>query len=172
MSKALGPKQCTNFSVQLDKWLEKEQAREKEYVIRVATALARSVIVGGDYSPGSPVDTGFFRAAWRVGINAPPAPTADQDASEEQLSFKGMGQKKAKAAPGTYPDPMPEITGMLAGAVPGDMIYISNSVIYGPRLEYGHSQQAPAGFVRLTVAAFESICRDVRMQMGMSRATA
>lgn len=172
-TKMLGPKQCIDFSVKLDRWLEKEQAREKEFIIRVATALAREVIVGGEYSPGSPVDTGFFRAAWRVGINAPPAPSAPPPAPNDQLSFKGMGPKKAAAKEnGVFPDPMPEIMGMLSGALPGDVIYIANSVVYGPRLEYGHSQQAPQGFVRLTVAAFESICRDVKQKMGMNHATA
>jgi hypothetical protein len=37
----------------------------------------------------------------------------------------------------------------------GEIIYLTNSLPYARRLEYGWSKQAPAGMVRITVANFE-----------------
>jgi hypothetical protein len=39
----------------------------------------------------------------------------------------------------------------------GDTAYITNSLPYAIPLEFGHSQQAPGGMVRITVARFQQI---------------
>lgn len=46
---------------------------------------------------------------------------------------------------------------LTANYVRGQAIYITNSLPYGPRLEFGWSRQAPQGFVRVTVAEFSTI---------------
>jgi hypothetical protein len=42
----------------------------------------------------------------------------------------------------------------------GDTAYITNSLPYAIPLEFGHSQQAPGGMVRITVARFQQIVLD------------
>lgn len=44
----------------------------------------------------------------------------------------------------------------LDGWTPGQTIFITNSLPYSLALEYGHSKQAPGGFVRITVADFQN----------------
>lgn len=39
----------------------------------------------------------------------------------------------------------------------GSVVYLTNNVDYIQRLEYGHSQQAPNGMVRQSVALFEGV---------------
>lgn len=85
----------------------------------------------------SPVDTGRFRANWMVGIGAINTETFERfsDVSHEPLinSIKVNGQT----------------------------IYITNSLPYAQRLEYGWSKQAPDGMVRLTVAEMSSRAANV-----------
>ena len=49
---------------------------------------------------------------------------------------------------------------MTAGVHPlklGDTAYLVNNLPYAVPLEYGHSSQAPAGMVRVTIAEFQQI---------------
>jgi hypothetical protein len=43
----------------------------------------------------------------------------------------------------------------------GDLVYLSNTAPYIRRLEYGWSKQAPAGFIRLALAAGQQIADEV-----------
>ena len=53
------------------------------------------------------------------------------------------------------------ITLVIAGAQLGQTIYIGWTAAYILPLEYGHSQQAPAGFVRIAAAQWQRIVNDV-----------
>lgn len=75
----------------------------------------------------SPVDTGRFRANWNVSFGAVDAGTSD-----------GVSPARADA----------EIRKVLAQPA-GNITYLTNSLPYAIPLEYGHSQQAPNGMVRL-----------------------
>lgn len=82
----------------------------------------------------SPVDTGRFRGNWQISSGAPASgvmPTTDQ-------SGTGAAAEAAKA-----------LTIPLGGTV-----YFVNNLPYAQRLEYGWSQQAPQGMVRLTMREF------------------
>ena len=83
----------------------------------------------------SPVDTGRFRANWQVGIDAVGKRTDDVDKAGNATIAQGAGQIGQTAL--------------------GDSIWISNSLPYASRLEYGYSKQAPLGMVRVTIAEFE-----------------
>ena len=48
-----------------------------------------------------------------------------------------------------------------SGVQVGDRIGVVNNVEYIRALEYGHSQQAPQGMVRVTVAQWPAIVREV-----------
>lgn len=81
----------------------------------------------------SPVDTGRFRGNWQIDIH-----TAALNALE-RLDKSGQAT-------------ISEETLKLVEWKAGHLISIRNNVPYSVRLEYGYSQQAPTGMVRITVA--------------------
>jgi hypothetical protein len=84
----------------------------------------------------SPVDTGRFRANWQFGKDAIPNGTVEAD-------DKSGAQAQAEAAKAL-------VTGL------GGVLYYVNNLPYARRLEYGYSNQAPQGMVRLSVGEFRS----------------
>ena len=88
---------------------------------------------------------GRFRGNWQIGIGAP----ADGTLNTTDASGGATKTKLASA-----------IEKITAGGV----TYITNNLPYAIPLEYGHSTQAPAGMVRVTVARFQSIARQLAKQ--------
>lgn len=85
----------------------------------------------------SPVDTGRFRGNWQFGIGQPNTTvTEDTDKSGAKTLSSITAEVRAK----------------VTGPAARDVFWISNSLPYGQRLEYGYSKQAPGGMVRLTLA--------------------
>lgn len=143
----------SNFVADLNRWKAKLGPRLDDLTRHVGFECLENIVVGGDVAPGSPVDTGFFRAGWQVGINAlPPAlgPTTPDDPGADAVLSRNSVEEANLA---------------LLGAKAGDVIYANNDTAYGPDLEYGHSQQAPAGMVRLTCANGQAIVDKVARQM-------
>ena len=117
------------FAADLRAYCEKTQVDVERFTRRVALQIEASCV------GLSPVDTGRFRANWFIGIGSPYRQTSlmvDKDGSTTIL----------KAA------------GALEAWQPGQEIWVSNSLPYAQRLEYGWSKQAPGGMVRLTVQRF------------------
>lgn len=85
----------------------------------------------------TPVDTGRARASWRV--------------AEGQLDL-------TTAPEGPHEFPSLELGIKITGE---EIIYISNNLPYAEPLENGHSQQAPAGMVGLTLAEIEAELEDL-----------
>lgn len=80
----------------------------------------------------SPVDTGRFKANWRVGIASPETrPTGKRD--------KGGGNTFNEGAT------------KIKQAKRGTTLFISNNLPYARRLNEGWSQQAPANFVEQAI---------------------
>ena len=80
----------------------------------------------------SPVDTGRFRASWRVGNVAPDTSVAAPGGGggdPTQSALKNFDARKTT-----------------------DLIFITNSLPYAIRLEEGWSGQAPSGMVAITTA--------------------
>ncbi len=113
-----------SFTLQLSEFAQKAGAAADEAVKNVALDVYGRVVLR------SPVDTGRFRANWRISV----------------------GSLDLTTSPGVTAKPP-----ILPGKVAGQVIYISNNLPYARTLEYGHSKQAPQGMVRLTVAEFSSI---------------
>jgi hypothetical protein len=81
---------------------------------------------------------GRFKGNWQVSINGRPVgETGRVDASGDHTLAAGMA--------------------VAHKAIAGHTIFIQNNVPYAIPLEYGHSKQAPAGMVRITVARFQLI---------------
>jgi hypothetical protein len=79
----------------------------------------------------SPVDTGAFRASWRVSFNEPREDVTD-----------GRSGNAIRGAAFRWPK----------GFNLGDTVIISNNQPYAEELERGHSKQAPFGVLSLAVA--------------------
>jgi hypothetical protein len=100
--------------------------KNKRKMLGAAKRTVKSI--GKDVIKGSPIDTRRFIESWNASLNVP------------DLSIdRGAG----------------------AGLIPianklkiGDVFYFTNNQPYGLRLEYGYSDQAPNGMVRLAVAKF------------------
>lgn len=96
---------------------------------RMLGAVKRTVkSIGKDIIKRSPVDTGRFKENWNAALNQPDLSTDRQEG---------------------------------AGLIPvanklkiGDKFFFTNNLAYALRLEFGHSDQAPNGMVRLAIAKF------------------
>jgi len=119
--------------------LQRFAQRNKAKMVKVAkNSIMR---IGGAIVLRSPVDKGRFRASWLSAYGAPD--TSDSEAFD----------KSGSAAIG-------KLKSTLAVLNTGQYFYFTNSLPYAERLEYGWSQQAPGGMVRLSVASWQSIVED------------
>lgn len=121
----------STFTLQIGEFAALAKDNTQQVVRKVAgDVLAKTVL-------RSPVDTGRFRANWVTTYGNPSyRTTAATDRSGQASILKGQGTIRRTPA--------------------GETIYILNSLPYAIPLEYGHSKQAPAGMVRLTVAEFQT----------------
>lgn len=83
----------------------------------------------------SPVDTGRFRANWRVGMGAPNTATSTATDRAGSSTIGAMTQA-------------------INNYTTGQTIWLTNSLPYAQRLENGWSKQAPRGMVRLTILSW------------------
>ena len=100
------------------------------YTGRIEQVLRNScATVGTNVSVRTPVDTGTLRASWTPGLNRLGAANAGGNifAAAQKMQL-------------------------------GDDYYLVNSQPYGPAIEYlGHSNQAPSGMLRVSVAEWPGI---------------
>lgn len=140
------------FDADLRRFQRRLEGHMDKLVQHIFIMIAENVIVGGEYSPGTPIDTGYARASWWVRLEtvATQAPLAPGNPNRETPARDAMAEAIVQA--------------MEARA--GMEIYLLSNTEYMPSLEYGHSAQAPAGMIRLTLAAGQSIVDSVARQMG------
>lgn len=111
-----------------------EQAKEaiddvfREVVIEIGTSVIRL----------SPVDTGRFKGNWQFTVGAP------SNQSIDTVDKSGH-------------ETIAELVAQASNLEAGQVAYIVNNLVYGVPLEYGHSDQAPAGMVQITLARFQQI---------------
>lgn len=103
----------------------------REVVIEIGTSVIRL----------SPVDTGRFKGNWQFTVGAPSNQSID--------TFDKAGHE-------TIATMVAEVSKLETGQV----AYIVNNLVYGVPLEYGHSDQAPAGMVQITLARFQQIVEE------------
>lgn len=101
-------------------------------VRKVALAVDRVVVTQ------TPVDTGRARANWQAAIGAAPTGEVGQYPA-------GTGGATGAAAAAQA---MAQAQGVVAGYKGGETIHLTNNLPYIQRLNEGHSDQAPAGFVQ------------------------
>jgi hypothetical protein len=86
----------------------------------------------------TPVDTGYARGNWQTTIGSEPSGELDR------LDLSGS---EARA----------DIRSTCMSYKFGDSLYFTNNAPYTELLEYGRSNQAPVGMVRINVLTFSSI---------------
>ncbi len=123
--------QQTRFALDVSAFVAKAKGNAQEVVNKVAVDVLSSVVLK------SPVDTGRFRGNWNVSLGGPD--TFTSDATDK------IGTQTIAAGAAAVED-----------ARPGQTIFITNSLPYAERLEYGHSKKAPNGMVRITLSEFQS----------------
>lgn len=98
-------------------------------------------LVGRRLVTMSPVDTGRFRSNWQFSTGTP--------AVGETAEIEGDGET------------LDRLLLAVGDLSIGEVAYIVNNLPYAIPLEYGHSTQAPAGMVRVTIADFQNIVNRV-----------
>ena len=110
----------------------KTQAKLETAVRKIALDVFSEVILM------SPVDTGRFRGNWQVAIGNIPTGTVEID---------------DKTGTATIAKVQAETLNLQVGQT----IYLINNLPYAQKLEFGHSKQAPAGMVRITVQKYQPV---------------
>ena len=114
-----------------------EQAKDaiddvfREVVIEIGTSVIRL----------SPVDTGRFKGNWQFTVGSP---------SNQSLDTVDKAGHETIAA----------LVAQVSSLEAGQIAYMVNNLVYGVPLEYGHSAQAPAGMVQITLARFQQIVEE------------
>lgn len=94
----------------------------------------------------SPVDRGRFKGNWQVEIGSVPRGVVEIDDKNGTATISRM-------------------TAEIARLKAGETVYLINNLPYAIELEYGHSDQAPSGMVRLTVNEFEPIVAAIAREL-------
>lgn len=122
-----------NFALNVQRFVEKAKGNANIVVRKLGIEMTKRII------QRSPVDTGRFRGNWVVSINAP---AVNLDASvTDPTGETTLARETAK----------------LATFEVGPSIFITNSLPYAKRLEYGWSKQAPTGMVHITVLEMQQM---------------
>lgn len=136
------------FTVDITNWVNQANGDIKATIRKIAFDLGARIIMR------TPVDTGRARGNWVLGIGNPQITSQSNslDANRTPVNDLGIGASSAKN----------RLLSGLSNFDPesGASIFITNSVPYIARLEYGYSGQAPQGMVRLTVAEFMQVAID------------
>ena len=129
-----------NFAAQLKAIADKAGTKVETVARKVTIDMAGEIIV---MSPvGNP-------SLWQS-----PAPAGYVGGRFRNNWMFGQGQENTATNNGTDPSgagTLNRLTAQIQAAQVGSVWYITNSLPYARALEYGHSTQAPAGMVRLTV---------------------
>ena len=137
------------FGHQVDEWTRQTEAR----MLAIFRGSTQEVV--SRMQARIPIDTGFARASIVASTHSMP-----------------LIDKKAYPADGAsekaYPYEAAQITVVIVGASLGETIYVGWTAAYVVYLEWGHSMQAPLGFVGITAAEWPGI---VREQIALAKAS-
>lgn len=129
-----------SFGAQINSWV-RETDQRMTAVFRESTQRVASIA-----DNGVPVATGFARASIRGSLESMPPINPNVKGGTPSGSFG-------------------EISLVIAGATLGQTIYIGWTAAYVLPLEFGHSKQAPSGFVRLAAAQWPQVVSRVTEEL-------
>ncbi len=137
-----------SFVAIVDEWARESEDRVRRVLRSASQDVAENVSVGGAYSPGSPVDTGFLRSQWVAAIGAGSAGIVTQPAGLTEGQLAGEGQDAADA-----------MNVVCASADLPDTITLQNGTEYIAYLESGSTapKSGVSGWIAMTVQAWPQI---------------
>lgn len=128
-----------NFVATIDDWIKQTKERQVG-VFRESSQRLISKMQGR-----IPIATGYARASIRVSLESMP-----------QINPMSRGERG-----GSYTYDGSEAATTIAGATLDDAIYVGYTASYVQYLEYGHSKQAPTGFVGISAMEWPQIVAEV-----------
>lgn len=134
------------FEQQMEKIIKDREEKALNIFRAIALQLFDRVI------RRTPVDTGRARANWNAAIDNPDMSTTDATPDE------GSGAT-APAASRASNEANRKAQSKALVADLGDTLYLTNNLPYISALEYGYSNQAPRGMVRVTVSELKQVLR-------------
>lgn len=158
----------------LKEFTDQLQAFGAEDVRRLGTSVfqdaaqvtAEAVVLGNQFGPGAPLDTGFLRASFRVAKNAP------EDGPSEATDIPGRKDGDSPIYPATLD------TSAAASAFLGDQVFCTTIAEYADYLEEGGLTRrngppenigAPTPFVAPVEARWLQIVDDAARRVGYGR---
>ena len=124
-----------SFALDVSKFVEKAKKNPEKVMRQVSIKLFSAII------KASPVDTGRFRMNWMASGGTPASVVTDAT------------DKSGNTATGNA-------TSFILKAADWREFTLTNNLPYAQRLEYGWSQQAPAGMVRTNVSRFQQLINE------------
>lgn len=124
-----------SFALDVSKFVEKAKKNPEKVMRQVSIKLFSAII------KASPVDTGRFRMNWMASGGTPASGITDG------------ADKSGNTATGNA-------TSFVLKAADWHEFTLTNNLPYAQRLEYGWSQQAPAGMVRTNVSRFQQLINE------------
>lgn len=125
----------SGFTLDIKNFVEKAKKNPETVARQVSFKLFSAVI------KASPVDTGRFRMNWQTAGAVAPSGIID-------------GTDKGGAAA------IGDAASYIFAASDWNEFTLTNNLPYAERLEYGWSNQAPQGFVRVNVARFNTLLEE------------
>lgn len=133
------------FMKDVEAWTKKTKARlrltNRELILSIGSRLIERSPVGDpatwESKPGKNYIPGTFKANWNGSFGQIDYSTTDETDPTGEVSFVRIGSRIPDDPTGVY--------------------WITNSLPYAEALENGHSDQAPAGMVGLTIVEFDEI---------------
>lgn len=125
----------SGFTLDIKNFVEKAKKNPETVARQVSFKLFSAVI------KASPVDTGRFRMNWQTAGAVAPSGVID-------------GADKGGAAA------IGDAASYIFAASDWNEFTLTNNLPYAERLEYGWSNQAPQGFVRVNVARFNTLLEE------------
>lgn len=121
-----------SFSKQLTAFVNGSKDKIDRVVKDSTQVLFRNVIME------TPIDEGTARGNWQTSVGQPKTGTIDRVGADAAIA---------------------EVNAVVPDEA-GQVVYLSNNLPYIRRLEYGHSQQAPGGMVRVHAAKWPQIVQE------------
>jgi len=139
----------SQFSVNINKWVAQTKERQlavfRESTKRLVSKMQARI----------PIDTGFARSSIRASLDV--MPIIDPGASGPKRPPNSSGILVAYDGA--------DIILTIAKATLEDTIYVGYTASYVQYLEWGHSQQAPTGFVGISALEWPQIVRQVSEEL-------
>ena len=124
-----------SFALDVSKFVEKAKKNPEKVMRQVSIKLFSAII------KASPVDTGRFRMNWMASGGTPTYGTTDATDKSGNIAIGNA-------------------TSFVLKATDWREFTLTNNLPYAQRLEYGWSQQAPQGFVRINVSRFQQLINE------------